>query len=306
VRHREKHQRRHAIIIGNLKIDFDIVIGNLDKSVYRGDEIEINWSEHVFTPSEPIPKIMAKRWSELCKQAQQKGQILVDSKLARLVDYSETSNKITLILQPTSYRVFSTTNLGLDHQIPRQEGEGYMSIRELSESEGSFLTSPYLANPLNVIAMIITNDDFTYTPMRSSLVFESPNTLQASVGGAVNPREHPTSALIREITEEWGLLVEEDEIRFLVLGINQRTGEPDLIAMVDTELSASEVLDVFKTHNQKEEFTEPKPIKLSEKNLGHLLSTLYTEQWSQPSDQAAFLITLIRRFGIQAIEMAIM
>ena len=297
---RRETREAHATNIGSFTVGFDIVIGNLDKSVYKGNQIVVNWLEQVFTPSESISDVIEARWSKLRKQ---RDRCLEDGQLARLVSYSEVRNKIVLTLQPTSYRIFITTNLELDSPaVPHPEGGRYMSIRELAGSEGLLMDSPYLANPLNVIAMIITNDDFTFTPTRSAFVYESPNTLQASVGGALEPKEHPATALVREIKEEWGILIEENEIEFLVLGINQRTAEPDLIAMVKTKLSEREVFALFKTHNRKDEFTFFESLELNEQNLGYLVSILREREWSQPSDQAAFLITLIRKFGARAIE----
>jgi len=293
-----------SLTVGGFKIDFGIVIGDVDKSSYRPDEIEVTWSDKEFQPPEQIASLVLEQWNRLLERADARKQDLWDGELARLCDYKSTRDKISLALQPTSYSCFATTNLLLDYPIvSRAEGED-RTIRELAGSDVFSPSSPYLANPLNVIAMLITADGFTFIPKRSATVYERPDTWQASVGGALKPDETPTSALIREVREEWGLDIKESEIQFLVLGINQRTGEPDLIAMVETEASLSQVIDTFSKFGEKFEFSNFETLRLVLRTLESFISSLRYEEWSQPSDQAALLLTLIRRLGMEAVENA--
>jgi len=298
---------RKAINIGGLKIDFGIIIGDLENSSYRDNAIEVAWQQEDFQPAEPVAQLISEQWDRLAQIAQQHRRNLTDGSVSRLVDCSiAPDNKMSLTLQPTSYRLFCTTNLLLDEPlIPQTKNDHLISIRDLVEGDISE-AGPYLANPLNVIAMLISTDGFTFISRRSTRVYERPGTWQASVGGAVKPQDkRPASALIRETKEEWGLDIEVNEIRFLVLGVNQKTGEPDLIACVETGKSCAWMLKVFLHHRSEVELAAVKPVELVRENLICLIRNLQqVQQWSQPSDQAAVLITLVRRFGSQAVEEA--
>lgn len=294
-----------SIIIGRLKIGFGILAGNLKSGSYKDDQLQVTWLSEEFKPSEPIAGIVQKQWNRLVREAEKKQQNLTDGAVCRFESWSETAdNKISLKLQPTSYKLFSTTNLLLDEpMILQAEDKPAVSIRELVGGDLS-CASCYLANPLNVLAMLISADGFTFIPRRSSSVFERPNTWQASVGGAVTPKDdNPTSALIREVKEEWGLDVDRGEIEFLVLGVNKKTGEPDLIGQVKTKKSCEQVMKAFSKHDSKFEFTSVKQIELARRDIGALVEMLFKEnEWSQASDQTLFLAVLIRTFGLQAVE----
>jgi ADP-ribose pyrophosphatase YjhB (NUDIX family) len=152
--------------------------------------------------------------------------------------------------------------------------------------------------------MIVTADNCTFVPKRSRKAFERPETLQASVGGAVAVGEHPTQALVREIREEWGVLADKDDVRYFALVINRRTAEPDLIALVTLDSDADHVCRALKDSSEKQEFTRCVPLDLSHANLASLVSLLRNGDWSQPSDQAAFLLTLVRTLGFKSVENA--
>jgi 8-oxo-dGTP pyrophosphatase MutT (NUDIX family) len=294
-----------SITIGRLKIGFGILAGDLKSGSYKHHQIKVTWLDKEFRPSEPIASIVQKQWEKLTQSAQKKRQVLTDGALSRLVSWSTTSdNKVSLTFQPTSYKFFSTTNLLLDEPIILPDKDRHsISIRELAGGDLS-RASCYLANPLNVVAMLISADGFTFIPRRSAYVFERPNTWQASVGGAVKPEDdNPTTALIREFKEEWGLDVDKGEIEFSVLGVNQRTGEPDLIGQVKTKKSCEQIMEVFSKHDHKFEFASIKPLELAERDIGTLTELLFEEnEWSQASDRTAVLTALIRTFDLQAIE----
>jgi 8-oxo-dGTP pyrophosphatase MutT (NUDIX family) len=294
-----------SIAIGRLKIGFGILAGDLKDGSFKEHQMQVLWLSEEFRPSEPIYSIVPEQWERLTQNAHKSGQNLTDGALCRLDNWLITpENKISLTFQPTSYKLFSTTNLMLDEPMTLQDkNRPPISIRELVGGDLS-RASCYLANPLNVLAMLISADGFTFVPRRSSKVFERPNTWQASVGGAVAPEDkNPTTALIREIKEEWGLDVDREETEFIVLGINQKTGEPDLIGQVRTKKSCKQIMDVFSKHNRKFEFESIKSLELTEQNIRTCIEMLLQEdRWSQASDQAAFLAMLIRTFGLQTIE----
>lgn len=297
---------KRQIRAGRLVIDFDILVGDLTSSEYQHDQIEINWLHEPFKPAEPVAQAVVRRLAKLKEKAKKEGRIFDETIPARLCSYHVDGKKIQLTLQPTEYFLFAVTNLALDEpMIPDPRGNGSISIRKLAGSELFSLPSPFLANPLNVIAMILTKDGFTFVPKRSSLVYERPNTWQASVGGGVNYQEHPALALVREVREEWGLDIELSELRFLALGINRRTGEPDLLALVESKANSNDVLEKFHRGSDKLEFRQFDRLRMSPENLPSHVSALCTKDWSQPSDQTAFLLALIRRFGLNPVAAAL-
>jgi hypothetical protein len=159
---------------------------------------------------------------------------------------------------------------------------------------------------LNVIAMLLTTDDFTFIPKRSEMVFERSNTWQASVGGAVECGDRsPAEALTREIYEEWGIATPLEHVRFLALGRNRQTAEPDLLALVRPGISASELITTFRDRGPGLEFCEFDCIQVTSTNISSLCSLLRSKEWSQPSDQAAFLLMLIEQFGHDQVATAL-
>jgi len=279
---------------GGLSIDFHILAGNVAYSRFRPDQIRCRWLAQPFEPADPVGALVPGQWRRNQASAAARGLQLFDGPLARLVDYRRQGDGLHLTLQPTSYRFFSTTNLLLDFpMIPCREG-GRRSIRELAGEDVFRLPSPYLANPLNVIATIVSSDGVTFVPRRSDWVYERPGSLQTSVGGALDTGEHPAAALRRETMEEWGLEIREDEMVFFALGISATTGEPDLLGMVRSRLSADAICRRYRRCAEQEEFTAFRQVSLHRENVAAAMKLLATGDWSQPSDQAAFYLTLVR------------
>jgi 8-oxo-dGTP pyrophosphatase MutT (NUDIX family) len=280
---------------GDLRIDFHLLAGDVEHSRFKARQVRCRWQARPFEPASPVGGLIERQWRRNLESAQKRGLLLFDGPLARLVDFRRQGDTLQLTLQPTSYRVFSTTNLMLDTpMIPRADGQ-FRSIRQLAGRDVFGLPSPYLANPLNVIATIVSRDGVTFVPRRSLTVFERPGTLQASVGGALDTGEHPAAALRRETMEEWGLAVEEDEITFFALGISGTTGEPDLLGMVQSPLSADQICRQYERRAERDEFTAFAQVPLTRGNAAAALELLITGDWSQPSDQAAFYLTLTRQ-----------
>ena len=280
---------------GGLRIDFHILAGDVAYSRFRPDQIRCRWLAQPFEPADPVGALVPGQWRRNRASAASRGLQLFDGPLARLVEYRQQGDGLHLTLQPTSYRFFSTTNLLLDvPMIPRGQG-GRCSIRELAGDDVFRHPSPYLANPLNVIAAIVSSDGVTFVPRRSPWVYERPGTLQTSVGGALNPGEHPAAALRRETMEEWGLEIREDEMVFFALGVSGTTGEPDLLGMVRSRLSADEICRRYRRRAEQEEFTAFRQVALRRENAAAAMALLAGGDWSQPSDQAAFYLTLVRR-----------
>lgn len=300
-----------AIVAGDFSIDFGISVGDLETSSYCTKDILVVRIDGQFKPADPVADVITAQWDRIMRIAGSRKQDLRDGPLCRLDSYAAwPDGKMCLLLQETSYKVFSTTNLMLDRfMVVQPGGTGLVSIRELGNGNVA-RAAPYLANPLNVIAMVVTKDGYTFLPRRNMNVLESPGKRQASVGGAVKPDEgeDPTKALVRELEEEWGSAIKGEDVKidveFLALGINQRTGEPDLIGMVRINRTAEDL-------EKSKDFPEfqPGPGKYafgkgdSIRELDEMLKLLVMEEdWSQPSDQAALLLALIREFSKVAVE----
>lgn len=278
-----------------LHIDFDILAGDIEHSRFKADQIRCRWTDQHFEPASPVAELVDRQWRHNLRAAAKHNRQLFDGPLGRLMDFRLQADTIQLTLQPTSYRVFSTTNLKLDTpMIPHAGGRSRLSIRHLAGDGVLGLSSPYLANPLNVIAMIVSSDSTTFVPQRSASVYERPGTLQASVGGAVDVGEHPAAALRRETAEEWGLEVLEDEITFFALGISLPTGEPDFLGVVQPRLDARQICQAHARHTCREEFTSFNKVNLNRSGAASALNLLTSGNWSQPSDQAAFYLTFVR------------
>ena len=234
-----------------------MAVGNLTEFTYTVLHIRVEWHQEKFTPLEPIAETIPDRWRSICELALQRGRFLTDGKLARLHSYHADSEGMTLTLQPTSYSVFVTTNLSLDLPIVKSGENGPVSIRELAGSQLFSYPSLYLANPLNVLGMIITTDGTTFTPRRSASVYESPKYItMLSRWGSLLPGEHPAQGLLREIKEELGIDVTETNIEFAGLGVNLATGEPDLIAVIRPNLTYPQLKELFKASAEKDEFRD--------------------------------------------------
>lgn len=291
---------KESLTLGSLCIDFGITEGDVRRRSFAFNPVIIRRREKAFKTPPALQNVIRSSWPRLCEDAKRRRQKLVDGPLMRLVAHSRKADALHLTLQPTSYRVFATTNLQLDSLVDLiSRVNPRISVGDVRRP-----ISAYLANPLNIIAMVVTADNFTITPWRSSSVIERPNTWQASVGGAIEPSDKNVSeALRRECEEELGFKPEEEEMRFIALGINQKTLEPDLIALIETRQTLGKIMARFASQ-ARFEFQSFESARVNEEDLPTLVSALRTKEWSQPSDQAAFLLMLANRLGAPAVEEA--
>lgn len=279
-------------------VDFEILAGAAAPGAPALD-VSLRWMEDRFCPAEPVRTAIESRVAAFRESLPAQG--LVDGLLAGLSGYHLDTAGLTLDVRPAYYSTFAFTNLALD--TPLGSGpDSALSIRALAGARLFSLPSPFLANPLNVIAMIVTTDGCTFVPRRSARVYERPHTWQASAGGAVEQgNRSPAEALVREIEEEWGLKIAGEDISFLAFGRNRRTAEPDLLALVRPRVTAAELNGIFRDRCDGFEFREFDVIPLERAHSRHLASLLHAREWSQPSDQAAFLLTLIAEFGYDRV-----
>jgi 8-oxo-dGTP pyrophosphatase MutT (NUDIX family) len=302
--------------LGGLDIKFGIVGGVKFRhlvSNMQGLRVHVKEDMNKFQLEPELSKHFACVARRLRKSALRHGRKLNNGKLVRLMKFTLTKrHTLKLRVQRTDYFTFMATNLNLKEAIwPVGTDHENVSLAKHYGDALFNLNKPYMANALNVIAMLVTADGFTFLPRRSSAVYERPNTLQASVGGSVcykkDGPEPPLEALKREILEEWGIEVADSECRFLALGINRHTGEPDLIAIVKTGKMLVDVIGSYVRLDDTFEFANYRTIPLSIDRIDDLVLPLVSEMWSQPSDQAAYLMMLFAQFpnGSGRIESSI-
>lgn len=292
----------NGVVVGNYTINFNLVAGSLE-DFSTPLQVTTKWSPIPFIPASKVIRFL---WGMIFRVQESslrlQGIKLHFRPLGRLVGCQNEGNRLSLSLEQTDYGTFAATNLSICN-AKSQLGEYGRLLRRMREGTIS-CRQRYLASPLNVIAMVVAKDGNTFIPMRSLNVCERPGTWQASVGGAVESAETPQAALVRETKEELGIDIDPTSIDFFAFGINQITGEPDLLAHVETSLPTALIDQAFQQKAEKFEYDRYETWRLTRSNLNHLVESFHRKIWSQPSDRAAVVSLLVRRFGVSAVKSA--
>lgn len=209
---------------------------------------------------------------------------------------------LTIKVQPTQFPLFAATCLQLEHGDFGKMVTGWIRTKDV------LALQPFLASSLNVITTIVTSDNHLIIPRRgpAKYVYEKPNCLQASVGGHVEwgqsktnlpPPDQHLRELLRETSDELGLVVDSSAVRYFGFGYNGITGEPDLLATINAPVSAADVGRLFKKRLDKKELEKVNTYNLGDDNELKALLTLLRDrgEWSQPSDRTAVVATLVQR-----------
>jgi 8-oxo-dGTP pyrophosphatase MutT (NUDIX family)/lambda repressor-like predicted transcriptional regulator len=293
-----------CIRIKSQTVRFHLVEGILGKPSWAPAQISVERTRKPFRPSGPHAGEVLKRQRQIHHQLVRDGK--PDRQITRLISFQPTASGLVLRVQPTSFSMFCATNLAIPESSALAISDHHHALREHLDRNGMGLESPYLANSLNVIYMVHTSDGFTIIPRRSPFVYESPNHWQASVGGHIDYDDaHPVTAVIREAREELGIKVLRSEIRFTGFGVNQRTGEPDLLGLVQSRLSLVELIGAFVKRAEKTEFTTFEVQRVTPEDSGGAAFSVLNKSWSQPSDQACFLQSLAVTLGVGTLSDAI-
>jgi hypothetical protein len=165
--------------VGSVAINFGIVGGVGFRSLVDGRRnlgVRMNWKPNAkkFKLKPQLSKYFGNVARRLRKAALAQGQNLHNNgDLVRLMRFTSTKKgtNVNLRVEPTDYSTFMATNLSVDKVMwPVGKAGKNVSLAQYCGKGLLKLDNPCMANALNVIAMIVTTDGFTFLPRRSSAV----------------------------------------------------------------------------------------------------------------------------------------
>lgn len=273
---------------GDRNIEFEVVIQGAGVDLNR---MRCQQSGHVFTPAHEVASDLWRTFYGLQEEAFRAGhEAFYFKPLARLSRWPEAPYHV-LSVDKAFYGLFAVTNL--DELYRRKSLEQYRLRRQ-------DLNPSYFANPLNVIGVLITSDGFTFLPLRAG-TFEGGGRRQASVGGAVsftkNPFavESPVQTFRREVQEELNINISGVELECLAMGMNLRTGEPDILVLAHITQTADELHAAFLGRQQPYELEGlGAPIDFRRGELAGIVKELKTIDLNGPADEAAVFLALCK------------
>lgn len=153
------------------------------------------------------------------------GRRMEDLPLYRLEGFSGDANSLRLQLGPTSYRIYSSTNVAQP---------------EWAQPTGG----PMCANPLALSAVMVTADGFAVLQQRSARTGEYPSVWHITPSGHLHPPDSPLEALLAETEEELGASPEEVIGSPEVIGLLEslEVGKPELILRGRLSVTSQEIL----------------------------------------------------------------
>lgn len=208
-----------------------------------------------------------------------------------------------LDLQQSNYFDFVSTNLSLDRPML----EGGVSLRASLLRDITDLGSSPLANPLSVMILVVSRPDgVAIVPRRSAHVAFDQGCLQVSAGGAMRLAVDCDEALApspfvtaqREIAEELGVRVPLEAIRFLGLGVDTRTGEPELLGMAEVSLGIEELRRAYQSARVgNDELSDAAFVAFRPEEIARLLAD---DLWC-PGDWVCCWLALVNTFGAEMV-----
>jgi class 3 adenylate cyclase len=303
-----------------MDVDFDVVWGRLDgeRNPPTKPIVTAKLPTEVFVP----PLALADdSWRALFwsfDDAASTGRQLYFKRLGRVHSWEGSDDTLSMTLQHTCYAHFLATNLNL--QLP-PSGKPHAILERIEELVGDdrLARQVFLASPLNVLAAVVSIDGVLLAPRRGDQLKERPGTLQTSVGGFWEWQDgtSPLRTLQREAEEELGLAIAEHEVEFVAFGFNGQTGEPDLLAVVQSGRSRQDIYDGWHAKTQGNSLTaevslDPRRLSLEvnvkdvdpDSLVQFIQKWRRKELWSQPSDRASILTALTRCVARDSLRQA--
>jgi phenylacetate-CoA ligase len=289
-----------------INLPFALLVGG-DGLSFGSEDLVCEYAEQSFC----IPAEIAAQAEKMITERQRGlGFELTNEPSYRLSSFRFTppnngSNpQLHLRLQRTNYFDFIATNLSLDQPILRNK----TSIRDHLIKNITQLEDSPLANPLSVMVLLLSESDgIAVLPRRSQHVAFDRGCRQISAGGAMRlavdcDEELKPSVFLtaqRELAEELGIRLPVQSFRFLGLGVDTRTGEPELLGMASTGLSIEQIRQAYREaqHGNKE-FVDAAFLLFEPGNLEHLM---VDEEWC-PGDWVGCWLALVYLFGAENVN----
>jgi len=314
--------------IGDLFLEFHAWFGNGEEEFRYGDIIcEYNERETLQLPEELQP--IVERIIERKKvEAKDKKQTYDDNPLYRLVgvqlerpvidEIGRRRQKLRLFLGPTSFFLYSATNLMLKEITVKNEHGNSISLWKKSVegknlNNASYLRDSNLPNPLGIALAVLTNDNPPKIVLhkRSRAVFMGPDKYslpaEKMIRGVdidmdkIPPEPSPFITAKRCIKDELYVEVEKTAVKFLVLGIRLDYLQPQLLGVVRLKISGEELLKVKDMAIDK---WEASGIQLVEFSLNEELKSILMLEEKRMSSTAKLTIiyALINEYGYKNVD----
>jgi phenylacetate-CoA ligase len=293
-----------------VQIPFKLLAGDGKASYGFGNVVcEFDGTKHA------IPAEIAELRSKIVTEREQAlGFELTNEPAYRLAGFglenptngNAAQSKLHLRLQQTAYFDFVSTNLTLDRPV-LADGSTVRAkyVRDITALE----TSP-LANSMSVMVLLVSQPDkMALVPRRSNHVAFDQGALQASGGGAMrlavdrdsdhlSLRPSPFVTAQREISEELGFRLPLEAVRFLGLGVDTRTGEPELLGVAETKLSVEQLRQLYREAQEgNDELSELAFVPFELEPMGQLLAE---DKWC-PGDWVCVWLALVEAYGADQV-----
>jgi phenylacetate-CoA ligase len=290
-----------------LRVPFALRLGDGQTS-FGIENVLCEYDERPFEP----PTEVAAHANQLVDELQRTlGFELTNEPAYRLLDAdirmsdNGVEPSLALRFQRTNYFDYIITNLSLDRKIL---DAGQTSLRAKYVKDISRFEDVPLANTLSVMILLVSEpDDMVLLARRGEHVAVDQGKLQVSAGGAmrlaVDHDEHlrpsPFITGQRELAEEVGVRLSLPAMRLLGLGVDTRTGEPELLAVATTPLTVKELQRAFRTARYGSE--ELANLEFVPFTVEALVPYLTEQAWC-PGDWVCCHLALVDRFGTEEVD----
>ena len=193
--------------------------------LYAAEDVRAIAVQHAFDPGEMHARAIEEEWAKRLAEAEERGGLLYDGPLLKMVRCDVNGHVLRLLLQPTSYKMFVGTNM-----------------------RNPSLPAELRADPLGNSAVVVSADDRIVLGRRSTRVHGHPGRLHC-IGGHVEHGEHGDgdlidtfASIVAEATEE--LAIEEDQIvENICLGIvrDVASQQPEQVFRIRVDVAGGEL-----------------------------------------------------------------
>ena len=157
------------VVFGDLQVPYFEFLQDC-KNFYSEKEVESRPTGRTFQISDLRVRNFKDELVELKKkEAKEKGRSFHDGRMARLVDFNpdDTSHKLYMDVERTSYFTYSATNKSLDNKMVKEmmkkRGDSYSNLNDgLPNPIG--VSSVVVSNPDNVVIIIKRSDKLSQYP----------------------------------------------------------------------------------------------------------------------------------------------